>query len=332
MTTVIALLFRAIGVLLGGAAVAGGFLAWTRRNVSRLPLPRRRRPELPPSEPEPEEGADLLAYPRKLEALEDALELRHRAVQDQLQLVHERALEISVKAGREELLRRYAEDEALLKRRAEGMRRVLGLVWKTRSILLLRVHLAITARRRPTFPPLPAAGELPQELHQAASRYKEAADAARHYAEEVEDRSRSLGDTSPSAPLSADVDEAIRAAVQAEHQQVAGAYTHLREQMDHLADNFTWLADHLSTLVVVTDPAADGAAPPPADGTARLLVEVQEALGEIAELARLVDPNHADSAVEHLAANITRLEVDGREAEAAAAAELEIDQMLRRGP
>ena len=71
---------------------------------------------------------------------------------------------------------------------------------------------------------------------------------------------------------------------------------------------------------------ADGRA---SESTSRLLGEVHDALGEIADLARLVDPARADLAVEHLAANITRLEVDGREAEAAAAAELEIDQMLR---
>ena len=94
-------------------------------------------------------GDDLLRYPRRLGELQARLVDQHGQALGQRDHLLQRREELAERSDRAELARRYAQDAALLDRRSERMARVLGVVWKTRALLFLRAHVAITARRRP---------------------------------------------------------------------------------------------------------------------------------------------------------------------------------------
>jgi hypothetical protein len=317
-------------LLLGGAAVGTGYVAgWVGGRVRRLPGVRRVpligvRPSLPPLA-SAEEGADLLAYPRRLGELEDRLVDRHRAVQAQLQLLAARRDGVRAKGGRDDLTKKYEADVTLLDRRAESMRRVMGLVWKTRAVLLMRVHLAITARRRPTLGRLPEPTERKGGLPQATAAYHSAAAAVLFYRDAIVERAAAFEAAVPGPPVSAEVDDALRDAVEGERTTIRAAYAALAERMDHLADNLTFVGDHFATLAVVdTEPedlAVDG-------GPSHLLEEVAAAVRGLDDLAGKVDPAVVDNAVSNLAEEISHLEEAGLEAEAEAAAHLEVERLL----
>lgn len=317
-------------VALGAAAFSGGYAtAWLTQRVRRLPGVRRVpllgvRPALPPL-PSPEEGSDLLGYPRRLAELEARLDDRHRSVQQQLQVLTARRDAVQSKGDRADLTRKYEADVAMLDRRAEGMRRVMGLVWKTRAILLYRVHLAITARRRPTLGKLPDPGAQRGSLASATASYHDAAATIAFYRDFILERAAGLDDVTPEAPLSADIEAAQIAEVEAERRSIAASYAALAERMDRLADNLTFVGDHFAALAVVdTEPedlAVDG-------GPAHLLDEVAAAVRGLEELGARVDPEVVDTAVTHLAEEITHLEEAGLEADAEAAAHLEVERLL----
>jgi hypothetical protein len=317
-------------VLFGGGYVTGRIVGFFRA----LPERRRRRRlaraahPLPPL-PVQEEGADLLGYPRRLEDLEGRLVERHRAVQEQLRLLSARREGVRAKGDREDLLKKYEADVAMLDRRAEGMRRVMGLVWKTRAILLFRVHHAVTARRRPSLGKLPEPTGGVTAPAGATASYHAAAAAVLFYRDLVEARAGELAAVVPSPPVSAEVTEAQRREVEAERAQVAAAYAALGARMDRLADNLTYVGDHYAALAVVdTEPedlAVDG-------GPAHLLEEVAAAVRGLDELGARVDPAAVDDAVSGLAEDITHLEEAGLEAEAEAAAHLEVERLLGQFP
>lgn len=317
----------AVGVTLGAgvAAVAGIYVVRTAR---RLPPFRRGAPRIvvrPPAPAARDEGADLLAYPQRLAELEDRLVDRHRAVQQQLHVLSARRAEVAAKGGRDDLARKYDADLAMLLRRGESMRRVMGLVWKTRGMLLLRVHLAVTARRRPALGRLPQPGTPGVQLAAGAAAYHEAATAVRFYLDEVEARAAELPAVVPAAPPSAEVDDAMRAAVDREMDGIRAAYADLRDRMDRLADNLTFLGDHFGALAVVDDEPDDARA---LGGSGHLLEEVGAAIAGLNELAGRVDPGVVDSAFSNLAEEITHLEEAGLEAEAEAEAHLEVERLL----
>lgn len=316
-------------VLFGGGYLTGRVVGLLRglRGRRRLRSAPVRNP-LPPL-PAKEEGADLLAYPHRLEALEVRLVERHRAVQEQLRLLADRRDAVRAKGDRDELIRKYEADLAMLDRRAEGMRRVMGLVWKTRAILLFRVHHAVTARRRPTLGKLPEPTAGKGALPGATAAYRAAASAVNFYRDFVRERAVELGGVAPPPPVSAEVTDAQRDEVGAERAHVAAAYNALAVRMDHLADNLTYVGDHFAALAVVdTEPedlAVDG-------GPAHLLEEVATAVRGLDELGARVDPDAADDAMSGLAEEITHLEEAGLEAEAEAAAHLEVERLLGQFP
>lgn len=324
------------GTLGAGALILGSWAGW---RATRAVTARVRRAVSGPPKPVPLIGVrappvvgddeDLYVCPRRLEALEARLGERLGAVGQQAGVLRARQAELEQKGRRDDLARKYADDLALLERRAAGMRRVLGLVWKTRSILLVRAHLAQTARRRPNLGRLPdadsAAGR-PVLLRDGTATYHGAASAVRDFLSLVERRATEIGRTLPAAPADAEIDAAARAAVEAEVREAEAAYAHLREDMDRLGDNLTWLGDHFATLAVVE---ASAETVGPDAGPAELIREVEDALGQLAELARAVDPAVADRAVTNLAEDITQLEAAGLEAQAEADAELEVAKLLR---
>ena len=67
-------------------------------------------------------------------------------------------------------------------------------------------------------------------------------------------------------------------------------------------------------------------------GPAHLLEEVAAAVRGLDDLAGNVDPTVVDSAVHHLAEEITHLEEAGLEADAEAAAHLEVERLLGQFP
>lgn len=334
MTLVMALAIVALVILLSAAAFGSGYLAgWVGHRFRRMPGVRRVpllgvRPNLPPL-PVGEEGADLLAYPRRLAELQDRLVDRHRAVQQQLQLLAARRDGVRAKGDRDDLARKYDADVVMLDRRAESMRRVMGLVWKTRAVLLLRVHIAITARRRPMLGKLPDPTARKGALHGATASYHAAAAAVLFYRDTVLDRAGDLDDVVPSPPVSAELEDAHLEEIDAERAAALAAYQALAGRMDRLADNLTFVGDHFAALAVVdTEPedlAVDG-------GPAQLLEEVAAAVRGLDDLAGRVDPAVVDSAVVNLAEEITHLEEAGLEAEAEAAAHLEVERLLGQFP
>lgn len=205
---------------------------------------------------------------------------------------------------------------------------MLGKVWKTRAILLLRVHLAATARRKPTFENLPDPGSKPTvaTLKRATGHFHEAAAAVRFYLDEVAERRALLPGVVPNPSLEAELDDAVREPVRQEALATDRAYAQLLEQMDQLADNLTYLGDHYATVAVV----AEGPASVPEANAAVLLEQVESSIEALDQLARLVDPGTVDAAVDHLAADISRLEVAGQEVSAEAEASLEVENLLRR--
>jgi len=299
--------------------------------------PRQRVPERRPvpligvrATPQPAPAdEDLFVYPRRLAELEVQLSDRCKAVQQQSAVLRARQGDLEQKGTRDELTKKYAQDRALLDRRADGMRRVLGLVWKTRAVLLARAHLAQTARRRPNLGRLPdteVATGRPEALRSGTATYHSAAAAVRSYLDLVDAHASTLPGVLPTVPEGAEIDDAAREAVRAELDEVQAAYLHLREDMDRLADNLTWLGDHFATLAVVeSSPTAVA----PDAGPGALIQEVEDALGQLAELARAVDPAVADAAVDSLAEDISQLEAAGLEVQAEADAELEIARLLR---
>lgn len=326
-------LFVASVLALGGlvAYVAGRLAYRTAGKVRRMPVVRK-IPMIGVRPPEPPVAidADLRAYPERLLVLESRLGERHAAVQEQLRLLAERRQAVAGKAERHDLVSRYDDDIGHLDRRAASMRRVMALVWRARAVLALRVFHAVTGRLRPRLPSLPDGSRKlgRDELLRARSSYLEAATAVKFYIDELRERLRALSEVVPPAPVSAEVDDEMLAAVDDERRKVVGAHEALLARMDRLVDNLTWLADHAGTLHVVDD---DVALPGPAPGGAsasHLLEEVDSAVAALNALAGAVDRHVADRALEELADDVGRLETLGLEEQAAAQAELEVARLV----
>ncbi len=331
------LLFGAALAALGG--LAAGYAAvrayrLAKKTVSvarRLPVVRR-LPLLGKVEPAPPIDADLNAYPERLAALELRLIDRHGAVQDQLRVLTERRIDLGAKPDRADLVARYEEDIGHLDRRAASMRRVITLVWRTRAVLLLRVHLAVTGRRRPDLGALPETGvgkRLSREaLASAAGQYAFAAAAIHHYLEEVRERLDGLDAIVPASPAAAEVESAMRAVVDEELARARASHIELLAGMDRLADNLTWLGDHAGTLHVVDDDVVAVAGGPHGESAAHLLAEVDAAIRRLNDLAGAVDHQLASGAMDRLDDDVGRLETQGLEEQAAAAAELEVARLV----
>lgn len=311
-------------VVLGGGLAGIGVLA-TRDWV------RRRRAAAAPPARDPD--ADLYACPERLDAIERQLLERLAAVREQEARIGALRAEVAGKAGREDLVRKYDQDALLLARRAASMERVAGDLWRTRSILRLRAHLAATARRRPELGALPDPEGRGVDPHVAAARFRDAAATVRDWVALIDTRAAELARMVPEFPAALGDDPGLRAGVDAELGAVSAAYASLREDMDRLADTLTWLREHCASLALVRGgPPGRGARAEPAADPAHLLQEVAMAMDGVAALARAVDPALAEAAVDGLASDVSRLELDGREAEAEAQAHLEVERLLRGLP
>lgn len=275
------------------------------------------------------QGEDLLRYPARLAELSWQLERSHAAVEEQLAHLSARRSEVAAKAGREGLVARYEADSELLRQRAEGMRRVLTLVWRTRATLRLRAHVAITARHRPDLSVLPEGEVDVAELPVAAQVYETASQRVRRFAALVDDRSRELEGAVPALSDLASPGEADRAQVEEELERARGTYRELRDRMDRLADTLGYLADRCRTRHVVVDTPAGVDDDP---GGAQVFEELNAALGSLNDLSELGDRHLADTAMDNLVEDISQLERAGLEAQAEADANLEVARLLEQFP
>lgn len=298
---------------------------WAKQRVKEIYTARKKSFPAPrKSHPIPiNNDDDLLNYPRRLAQLEGQLGERIVAVEDQAKVMQARLTELSGKEGRQGLTRKYQDDTQLLARRSEGMRRVLGQVWKTRAVLLLRVHLATTARHKPALDLPPTDHSLPPR--RASETFHAAAGAIQNYLEEIQLRRQSLRAVLPAPPALAEVGD-LQDLVQQEYLSSDQAYQNLVLQMDQLSDNLTWLGDHFATMAVVVE----GSEAVPEAGASHLLTEVDKALDALEALATSVDSNTLDQAVDHLSQDISRLEIAGQEVSAEADAGIEVDRLLKR--
>jgi hypothetical protein len=269
------------------------------------------------------------AVPRRLAELEARLRAALAEARDQSRHLRGRRDRVAQKGDRPEIVARYEDDAALLDRRADGMERVMVLVWRTRSVLSLRAHLAATARLRPDLSHLPE-GQVPQaDLPRMADRYEAAADDVRSFVVAVEGRAAELSLVLPRPPDPARPGADDHAAIDAELRRVRETYAELQNRMDRLADTLSYLADRCTTRQVV---AGAEVSLPVGPGTEALLDEVSDALDDLHELSGVGDRQLADAALHGLSEDISQLERAGLDARAAADAELEIERLLGAFP
>lgn len=294
---------------------------------SRAATPAPAKERLSPAEYA--DGADLLRYPERLSALEARLQGAHAEATSQADHLRARGDKVAAKDPGSELVGRYAHDAGMLDERAASMRRVMGLVWRTRALLSLRAHVAITARARPDLSMLPAGEISPQNLEDAAEIYEAAAERVRAYVMRVEGRLADLSFAVPARPGQAEVSEDDASAVDQEQERARRTYVDLQNRMDQLADTLGYLADRCLTRQVVqhTNQGVDGLV-----GSEGLLDEVGEALRGLGELAQLGDRQLADTAMDNLVEDISQLEQAGLDAQAEADAALEIERLLQQFP
>jgi len=294
--------------------------------------PARRAPAIRPPAPGSAawlSGDDLLSYPSRLSELEGQLTRAFREASDQADHLRVRGERVAAKEHRGELAERYGRDAQMLAQRGESMRRVLALVWRTRVILTLRAHVAVTARRRPRLENLPS-GDIPTgALAEAAERYDASSDEVRRFVIEIEQRLGDLHLAVPTPPSAADVHPEDREAVAREQEHAVETYRSLQNQMDRLADTLSYLGDRCHTRKVVEGATVTLAGEP---GTEGLLDEVNEALASLNDLSDLGDRALADSAMDNIAEDISQLEATGLDLRAAAEAELEINKLLEQFP
>lgn len=329
--------FHLVGYLLLGAGLAllgaGAWcFAWLRRRREERALPANGSREGRISArryPGWRAGEDLLRYPDRLAQLEARLIASHGAAVDQAEHLRSRGEKVASKEGRGELAERYASDASALLTRTASMRRVTGLVWRTRAVLLVRAHVAITARARPRLEDMPA-GDIPvSQLDRAAATYESAASDVRSFVVHVESRLADLSVTVPGSPPVAELTDEDREMVRDEKARAKATYVELQNRMDRLADTLAYLADRCRTRQVVEAArvGVDGA-----PGTADLMDEVGEALRALEGLTELGDQQLADTAVDNLAEDISQLEQAGLEAQAEADAALEVNRLLDQFP
>ena len=270
-------------------------------------------------------GDGLLRYPRRLAELER--QLVAGIDEGTLQVAHleVRATEVAAKEGRGDLASRYTHDVELVKKRVASMRRVLGLVWKTRAVLSLRAHLAVTAQGRPALVGFPDPAHLDRDLDRSARAYDAAAADVRAFTRTVERRANELVDAIPEVPASAEVPVLAEGEVDRELDAVRKLYADLQQRMDSLGDTFEYLADSCRTRKVVTGgPQGIDVEP----GGEALMEEVSQALAALQEMSEVGDQHLADAAVENLAEDIGQLEKVGLDAQAEAEAALEVERLL----
>ena len=318
-----------------GILIAAFILVAVMGAMKVLPAPKRvaLKPSPAPSEPPPlssngesRNSRDLGRYPERLAALERRLEASLRAGQGQaLHLAAKRA-DIATKPGREGLADRYGQDLLVLEKQAEATRSVLSTLWRTRAVLLLRVHLAHSARRHPNLSHLPQPLNVgPDELDAAVREYARACKRVREFVVHLDNQHELLPEVVPAPSVYSDIAAEHRDLVEVEMRQISETFLQLRERMDALADTLDYLCERFRTQKVVEGTPAGFDLGPEAG---LLVQEVAAALGELETLSAVGDKGLAEVAVDGLVSEITTLEKVGLDINLQADANREVERLL----
>jgi len=276
------------------------------------------------------EGADLMRYPDQLARLERTLDQSCMEAEDQVVHLRRQRDRLGSKDQGEALSARYEADATQLQHRHAQLQRVLGLVWRTRSILILRVKVAIVARACPRM------GELPILPEEESAEWDGVADAFRAFRVRVRKAMRvirvaatDLALSLPSAPSRARTEAEANRAISEELARARLTLEIIEKRMDHLADTVAYLADRCRTREVVESaPMEIGT-----EGNAEeLLNDVSEALFALDLLSDLADQRLAEDAMDNLSAGITQLEREGLDAQAESDAAMEVDRLIEQFP
>lgn len=308
----------AVMAILAATGVGTVYLGWkaSRKLIDTAKAPARK----------PQREPDLMRYPERLRLLEAELETAWRAAKNQARHLAERGEEIATKPGREDLVARYEEDQRLLEARASSTGRVLGTVWRTRAILLMRVHLAQAARQRPELDHLPDPDAVQAaHLGQTAELYTSGSYQVRFFVGVLDERLKSLPDVAPRPSPMAEIDDEDRAEVERERAAVAQKLQALRERMDELADSLSYVGDRLRTQHLVEGQRGKLSVTPEAG---RLLDQVSQAVDQLDDLAAVGERGMASLAVDALVEDISDMEKAGLEVNAEAEASREVERLL----
>jgi len=300
-------------------ASAGAGVMWLTWRASKKLLSGRSRSE-------PRRRPDLMRYPHRLRMLEAELESARAAALEQAEHLAEKRADLASKPGRDELVARYEEDERLLHGRAESTERVLGTVWRTRAVLLMRVHLAQAAKQRPELDHLPDPDSVQAaHLGQTAALYSSGAIQVRAFVAVLDERLRTLPDVAPRPSGHARVDDEDRGEVERERAAVSDRLVALRARMDELADSLGYVGDRLRTQHLVEGQRGRLQVTPEAGD---LLDQVSQAVDQLDQLAAVGERGLASVAVAALVEDIGDLEQAGLEIDAEAEASREVERLL----
>ena len=275
------------------------------------------------------EGSDLLRYPDQLAELEGRLDQSCLEAQEQVRHLEHQRDRVGAKSGETTLRDRYEADAKELAGRHAQLQRVLGLVWRTRSILLLRVRVAIVARACPRAEELPGLPSESGEVAQASDDFRLFRLRVRKAMTAIRLAASDLAFTVPSVPRRAVLGKDDKTAVEAELGRARQSLDVMERKMDRLSDTVAYLADRTRTRQVVEFAPLEIST----EGDAQeLFMEVSAALQELDSLSDLVDQRMAEEALGRLTAGISQLEQEGMDAKAETDAALEVDRLLCQFP
>jgi len=316
-------LLTIVGVGLGGVAV-GAALCWHLLRRSSVAEDSGEITELDTGD-----GADLMRYPDQLALLERRLERSCLEAEDQVRHLKRQRDRVGAKGAGESLSARYDADAVQLESRQAQLQRVLGLVWRTRSILILRVRVARVARACPRMIDLP-------EIPEGEANWDDVADSLRVFRRSVRDSMSAIGIASsdlalslPSVPSRAQLEGGEQERIREELDRARASLDLIGRRMEQLSDTVAYLADRCRTRGVVEAAPLEISTEGEAEG---LLHDVRAALQELDGLSDLVDRRLAEDALDNLAAGVGQLEKEGLDAQAESDAAVEVDRLLEQFP
>ena len=221
---------------------------------------------------------------------------------------------------------RYQEDILSLNNRQASMRKLTGVVWRTRAIISYRRHFISTVRAQPKLT-LP---QNPEDHGHASKNYRKAATEIRDYLVEIRRARQELTGPLPEKPSHTQVEESLIQDVMRERDAILESYDELIEKMDIFADRLVYLSDWSNTHNMSSIHAPDMLQLE--EGVDQSLREVADALGDIHHIAA-----HAESLLDapSLASvdeGIKRLERKSQDMKARLDAELELEEFIRAVP
>ena len=134
---------------------------------------------------------------------------------------------------------------------ADTSGRVMGLVWRTRSILILRVRIANVARECPRMEDIPHLPDAEADWEAVAVRFLAFRRRVRQSIADVRTAESNIALSLPTVPGRATIEEGERKRVRAELDRALGTLDSIRGRLEKLSDTVGYLADRCRTREVV---------------------------------------------------------------------------------